>query len=79
MTLNHRGQNTGARPWMHSVEDMRSQARRGAARQAFTGRNVTEQEAMEMKDQYGAVPAVDGDPEGYGDAAYEWLQNQQSY
>jgi hypothetical protein len=79
MTTNHRGQDIGARVWMHGVEDMRSSARRGSARKAFTGRNVTEQEAVEMQDQYGAVPVVDGDPEGAGDAADQWLQDHRSY
>lgn len=74
MTLNHRGQPTGARPWMHGVEDMRSQARRGAASYAFTDRGMNEQEADEMRGQYGAVPMTSGDPEGSGDAADQWLR-----
>jgi hypothetical protein len=32
-----------------------------------------------MQDQYGAVPVVDGDPEGAGDAADQWLQDHRSY
>jgi len=77
MTLNHRGQPTGARPWMHGVEDMRSSARRGMARQAFTGRNVSEEEAAQMQDQYGTVPLTGGDPEGAGDAADQWLRDHE--
>lgn len=76
MALNHRGQDTGARVWMHGVEDMRAGARRGSVTHATSGRGVSEQEAMEMQSQYGAVPAVSGDPEGAGDAADQWLQDQ---
>ena len=79
MALNHRGQDTGARVWMHGVEDMRAGARRGSVTHATSGRGVSELEAAEMQGQYGAVPAVSGDPEGAGDAADQWLQNQQSY
>lgn len=74
MALNHRGQDTGARVWMHGVEDMRAGARRGSVTHATSGRGVSEQEAMEMQGQYGAVPVVSGDPEGEGDAADQWLQ-----
>lgn len=30
--INHRGQNTGARPWMHSVEELRAGSADSAAR-----------------------------------------------
>lgn len=78
MALNHRGQDTGARVWMHGVEDMRSQARRGSATHATSGRGMSEQEAAEMQGQYGAVPTVSGDPEGEGDAADQWLQEAEA-
>lgn len=78
MTLNHRGQNTGARPWMHGVEELRSSARRGGVTTAFSGKGVTEQEAGEMQNQYGEVPLTGGDPEGAGDEADQWLQDQES-
>lgn len=77
---NHRGQNTGARPWMHGVEemreDMRGSARRGTATYAFSDRGMTEQEANEMQSQYGVSPVdplLDDGYEGYGDAADQWL------
>lgn len=78
MVMNHRGQDTTARVWMHGVEDMRSQARRGSATHATSGRGMSEQEAAEMQGQYGAVPVVSGDPEGEGDAADQWLQEAEA-
>ena len=77
MVMNHRGQDTTARVWMHGVEDMRSQARRGSVTHATSGRGVSEQEAAEMQGQYGAIPAVSGDPEGAGDMADQWLNEQE--
>lgn len=76
MVMNHRGQDTTARVWMNGVEDLRSQARRGSATHAFSDRGMSEEEAGEMQGQYGAVPVVSGDPEGAGDAADQWLQDQ---
>ena len=78
MVMNHRGQDTTARVWMNGVEDLRSQARRGSATHAFSDRSMSEQEAAEMQGQYGAVPAVSGDPEGEGDAADQWLQEAEA-
>jgi len=73
---NHRGQNTGARPWMHGVEDMRENARRGTATYAFSDRGMSEQEANEMERMHGVStvdPLLDDGVEDYGDAADQWL------
>jgi hypothetical protein len=63
---------------MHGVEDMRAGARRGSVTHATSGRRMGEQEAAEMQGQYGAVPAVSGDPEGAGDMADQWLQEAEA-
>jgi hypothetical protein len=76
MTLNHRGQDTRARPWMHGVEDMRENARRGTATYAFSDRGMSEQEAVEMQRMHGVStvdPLLDDGVEDYGDAADQWL------
>jgi hypothetical protein len=62
---------------MHGVEELRDSARRGNARMVYNDqRPMKEQEAVEMADTYGVGPVVSGDPEGRGDAADQWLQDQ---
>jgi len=78
MTTNHRGQPTGARPWMHGVEELRDSARRGNARMTHNDRRpMQEQEAVEMSNIHGVGPVIGGDPEGRGDAADQWLQDNE--
>jgi hypothetical protein len=63
---------------MHGVEELRDSARRGNAIMTHDERRpMKEQEAVEMADTYGVGPVVSGDPEGRGDAADQWLQDNE--